>query len=72
MNLYKAQLVDIWFKILYGQFSDICDLILDLKASTDSNLFKLFGSSFHILGLKYAKEFNPHCTVFIGIMVYSC
>ena len=43
----------------YEQFSGIQLLILDLTASTDSNLFKLFGSSSHILGAKYAKEFNP-------------
>ena len=46
-------------QILHGQFSGFQPLILDLKASTDSNLFKLFGSSSHILGPKYAKKFNP-------------
>ena len=59
MNLYEAHLVDYGLQILHGQFSGIQPLILDLKASTDSNLFKLFGSSSHILGLKYAKELNP-------------
>ena len=49
-------------QILHGQFSGTQPLILDLKASTDSNLFKLFGGSFHILGPKYAREFNPWCT----------
>ena len=46
-------------QILHGQFSGFQPLILDLKASTDSHLFKLFGSSSHILGPKYAKKFNP-------------
>ena len=49
MNLYKARLVDA-LQILHGQFSGIQPLILDLKASADSNLFKLIGSSSHILG----------------------
>ena len=48
---------------LHGQFSGIQPLILALKASTDFNLFKLFGSSSNILGPKYAKEFNLSCTV---------
>ena len=53
MNLYS--LVDIWFmNSVWAAFRYPV-----LKASTDSNLFKLFGSSFHILGHKYAKEFNP-------------
>ena len=66
MNLCKADLLNIYIYIyIYGlqlpyeQFSGIQLLILDLTASTDSNLFKLFGSSSHILGAKYAKEFNP-------------
>ena len=46
-------------QILHGQFSGTQPLILDLKASTDYNLFKLFGGSFHVLGPKYAREFNP-------------
>ena len=50
MNLYKAHLVDIWF---------INSAWTDLKASTDSNLLKVFDSSSIILGPKYAKEFNP-------------
>ena len=56
MNLYKAHSVDIWF---------INSAWTGLKASTDTNLLKLFGSSSIILGPKYAKEFNPYCTVFI-------
>ena len=55
MNLCKANLI----YGLHGQFSGIQFLVLDLKASTDSNLFKLFGSYSHILGPKYAKEFTP-------------
>ena len=52
MNLYKAHLVHIFS----GTFQP---LISDLKASTDSNLFKLFDSSSHILGPKYDEEFSP-------------
>ena len=59
MNLYKVHSIDNGLQILYGPFSGIQPLILDLKVSTDCNLFKLFGSSSHILGPKYAKEFNP-------------
>ena len=50
MNLYKAHSVDMWF---------INSAWTGLKASTDTNLLKLFGSSSIILGPKYAKEFNP-------------
>ena len=42
---------------MHGQFSGIQPLISDLKASTDSNLFK-FGSSSYMPGTKYAKGFN--------------
>ena len=58
MNLYKAHLIDIWFTNS-AWAAGIQPLILDLKASADSDLFKLFGSSSNILGPKYAKEFNP-------------
>ena len=46
-------------QIPHGQFSGIQPLILGLKASTDCNFLKLFGSSSHVLGSRYAKEFNP-------------
>ena len=42
-------------QILHGEFSGIQFLILDLKASADSNLFNVFGSNSHIFGPKYAK-----------------
>ena len=58
MYLYKAHLVDIRFTNSAWAIFRYPNSILDLKASTDSNLFK-FGSSSHILGTKYAKEFNP-------------
>ena len=55
MNLYKAHLVHIWFtNSVWAAFRYPV-----LKASTDSNRFKLFGCSSHILDPKYAKEFNP-------------
>ena len=59
MNLYKALLVDVWFTDSAWSVFRFQPLILDLKTSTDSNLLKLFGSSSHILGPKYAKKFNP-------------
>ena len=60
MSLYKAHLVDIWFtNSAWAVFRYPASITLDLKASTDSNLFKLFGSSSHILCPKYAKKFNP-------------
>ena len=42
-------------QIPLGQFSGVQLLNLDLKASTASYFFKLFGSSSHILGPNYAK-----------------
>ena len=66
MNL-KVHLVDICFTNSAWAVFRYPVLTLDLKASADSNIFKLFGSSSHILGPKYAKEFNPKCTVFIGV-----
>ena len=66
MDLYKAHYKAHYIyglQILRGQFSDIKLLILNLKASTDSDLFKLFGSSSYILAPKYSKEFNPQCAL---------
>ena len=51
MNLYKAHLVDIWFaNSAWAVFR---------YPAFNFNCFKLFHSSSHILGPKYAKEFNP-------------
>ena len=59
MNLYKPQLVDISFTNSAWAGFRYPVLISDFKASTNSNPFKLFGGSFHILGPKYAIELNP-------------
>ena len=68
MNLKKAHLTNIQFTNSAWAVFRYPDLILDLKASSDSNLFKLFGSSAHVLGPKYAKKFDP---VFTCLMVNS-
>ena len=71
MNLQKADLVNIQFTNSAWAVFRYPDLILDLKASSYSNLFKSFGSSAHVLGPKYAKKFDPRCTVFICLIVNS-
>ena len=58
MNLHKVHLEDIWFTNSAWAVFRYPDFSFDLKSSTDSNLFRLFGSSFNILSTKYAEKFK--------------